>query len=300
MNQSDTEDDCPFVPLVLRLLDYDGHDVFGHVLMPWVAAHPDAVAWLASLRERGRSAVPPLQPQDLWRLYALGRACEMLMLSLEPAQTRARSGGHLALSTLQFEAFCSRLGLDVIRPALYAPFHHETVAILPAPAGGQVARILAWHWPCLMLGTLVIQRGGVTLSAGADVLRPGIADTSTLYWAGDRHGRPTHDLAHGWGSNSRWRTAFRRDYHLGDTHHFNVDGQCDLSSEDRCQPGESELSRAERIELLINRSFVTTPKEHTDLFPYHDRVSLAAPSTPRKLPRWSWRGLLGRRAPHLR
>jgi hypothetical protein len=276
-----TEEDWSFVPLVLRLLDYDGQDVFGDVLIPWVEAHPDAAAWLVSLRERGRSVVPSVEPEDLWRLYALSRACEMLMLSLETAKPQARSGGHLALSMRQFEDFFSRLGIDAMRPEVYAPFHHEIVAIVPAQ--GQVQRILGWHWPSLMLGTLMIQRGGVTLSAGAEVLAPGIADTSTLYWAYDRNSRPTHDLARGWGSNSRWRTAFRRDYHLGDTYHFNVDGKCDLSSVDSGTFDESGLSRAERIELLINRSFVTTPKEHADLFPYDDRLSLTG-RAPRRPP----------------
>jgi hypothetical protein len=278
VNHPGIDEDCPFVPLVLRLLDYDGQDVFGDVLIPWVEAHPGATAWLASLRERGCNAVPTLRSEDLWRLYALSRACEMLMLSLETAKPQAGYDGHLALSTRQFEDFFSRLRIDAMRPEVYAPFHHEIVATFPAPAPSQAPRILEWHWPCLMLGTLMIQRGGVSLSAGAEVLAPGIAATSTLYWAYDRNNRPTHDLAHGWGSNSRWRTAFRRDYHLGDTHHFNVDGRCDLSF---VAPGtfdESGLSRAERVELLVNRSFVTTPKAHADLFPYDDRVSLMAPA----------------------
>jgi hypothetical protein len=207
----------------------------------------------------------------------LGRTCEILTLSLKTAKPQAGYDGHFALSTRQFEDFFSRLLIDAMRPKVYAPFHHEIVATFPAPAPSQAPRILEWHWPCLMLGTLMIQRGGVSLSAGAEVLAPGIAATSTLYWAYDRNNRPTHDLAHGWGSNSRWRTAFRRDYHLGDTHHFNVDGRCDLSF---VAPGtfdEPGLSRAERVELLVNRSFVTTSKAHADLFPYDDRVSLMAP-----------------------
>jgi hypothetical protein len=282
VNHPGTEENCPFLPLALRLLGYDGQDVYNDLLIPWVEAHPGAAAWLASLRERGCIAAPTLQPEDLWRLYALNRACEMLMLSLEIAGPQARSGGHLALSMHQFEDFFFRLGIDSTRPEVYAPFHHEIVATFPAPAQDQAPQILAWHWPCLMLGTLMIQRGGVTLAAGVEVLAPGIADTSSLYWAYRRNSRPTHDLSHGWGSNSRWRTAFRRDYYLDDTHYFNVDGQCDLSSVDPRTHDEFGLSTAERIELLINRSFVTTPKAHTDLFPYDDRVSMVAPAAPRQ------------------
>jgi len=121
VNQSATEEDCPFVSLVLRLLDYDGEDLFSNVLMPWVEARPGAVAWLASLRGRGCNAVPTVQPEDLCRLYALNRVCEMLMLSLETAEPQARTGGHLALSMWQFEDFFSRLGIDAMRPKIFAP-----------------------------------------------------------------------------------------------------------------------------------------------------------------------------------
>ena len=293
MNQPRTEEDCPFVSLASRLLDYDGQDVFGDVLIPWLETHPGAVAWLTSLRERGSSAVPTVQSEDLWYLYALSRVCEMLMLSLETTEPKARSVGHLALSMRQFEDFFCRLGIDTMHPKVYTPFHHEIVATFPASAPCQVPQILAWHWPGLVLGTLMILRGGVTLSAGAEVLAPGIADTSTLYWAYHRNSRPTHDLAHGWGSNSHWRTAFRRDHHFGENYHFNVDGKCDLTSVDPGTLDETGLSRTDRIELLINRSFVTIPREHTGLFPYRDCLSLMAPAAPHKSPPCLWRRLFG-------
>lgn len=293
MNQPGTEEDCPFVSLALRLLDYGGQDVFGDVLIPWVETHPGAAAWLALLRERGCSAVPTVQSEDLWYLYALSRVWEMLMLSLETTEPQTGSVGHLALSTRQFEDFFCRLGIDISYPEVYAPFHHEIVATLPASAPCQVPQIVAWHWPCLMLGTLMILRGGVTLSTGVEVLSPGIADTSTHYWAYHRNSRPTHDLAHGWGSNSHWRTAFRRDYHFGENYHFNVDGKCDLTSVDPGTLDETGLSKAERIELLTNRSFVTIPREHMGLFPYGDRLSLTAPAAPHTSPPSLWRRLLG-------
>ena len=46
--------------------------------------------------------------------------------------------------------------------------------------------------------------------------------SSPLYWASRRRYRPAVDLSHGWGSNSLWRTSFRRDYRLPDRLVYNV------------------------------------------------------------------------------
>lgn len=69
------------------------------------------------------------------------------------------------------------------------------------------------------------------------------------------------------GGNSQWRTRFRRDYRIGRTYYFNVDGKHDLwnplSAKDR-----DGLAREERIELLISRCFIIAKKPHDDLYPY--------------------------------
>ncbi|MFX5464564.1 hypothetical protein ABTD44_19515, partial [Acinetobacter baumannii] len=74
-----------------------------------------------------------------------------------------------------------------------------------------------------MLGNLLVLRGGLELEANAKVLDPDLARSTTLYWAYRRKGRPHRDLSHGWGSNSQWRTTFRRDYAIGNMQYFNVD-----------------------------------------------------------------------------
>ncbi|WP_438870823.1 DUF6183 family protein [Paractinoplanes ovalisporus] len=74
-----------------------------------------------------------------------------------------------------------------------------------------------------MIGSLMLVRAGVTVRAGARRLTPGVATGSTLYWAWQRRHRPVADLSHGWGSNSQWRTRFRRDYWLPDRLAYNVD-----------------------------------------------------------------------------
>ena len=97
-----------------------------------------------------------------------------------------------------------------------------------------------------------------------------VAERSTLYWAFARNNRPTEDLSNGWGSNSQWRTSFRRDYELDGTLYYNVDA--------KDSPGafDPELDDAERLELLRHRCFVTCTKRSDDRLPWHFRHSESA------------------------
>ena len=226
-----------------------------------------------------------MSEQELWRLYALSRLCDRLV------QAASDGDRDLLFSMAQVEAFMARLGIDAIRPENYTPFHHEVVATAAPPDPHAPPRILEWRWPCLMLGSLLIVRGGVSMEAGANVLAPGVADASTLYWTYSRERRPTHDLAHGWGSNSAWRTAFRRDYALGGAYHFNVDAPADLAQVGPAEPDDDGLTRAERIDLLTCRSFVLCSKEHGDRFPYRDRFSTPVAAGQGGPPQSRWRRL---------
>ena len=105
---------------------------------------------------------------------------------------------------------------------------------------------------------------------GADPILKDVAEGSTLYWAYRRKNRPYRDLSQGWGSNSQWRTEFRRDYTDGRDFVYNADGTLDARLPD---PAHEDLSPDERVELLINRCFVRTPEPHNDLFPYNDTLT---------------------------
>jgi hypothetical protein len=281
----DGDEDSACRLLIDRLLGYAGTAAFDELLLPWIDAHPGEPAWLAAFAARTGTPVPPATLEERWRLYALSRLCELLR---EATWGRA----HFRLTPAQFHAFAARLGLDVSEPADYAPFHHEIVRVQPAADPYRPPRVLAFDWPCLMLGDMLFMRAGVEVEAGSEVLRPGIADGATLYWTYARDARPTHDLAHGWGSNSAWRSAFRRDYRGGADFHFNVDGTVDLACVDPDARDEYGLTRDERIELLVNRSFVTSERPHDDLFPYDERVTLPARPPAQAAPPW-WKRFLG-------
>jgi hypothetical protein len=280
----------PYRSLLEQLANHDTKDGVADLLQQWRATHAEESVWLVSLRERGRCAVPPATEEELWHLYALSRVCESLV---HAASCHPNASGAPLLSMAQVESFLTSLGIEAIRPQAYAPFHHEIVSTIAAPNDVASPSVQAWHWPCFMLGSLLIMRGGVTVTVGARALDPVIASTATLYWAYSREGRPTHDLAHGWGSNSSWRTAFRRDYRFGNVVHYNVDGSCDLALVDQvdCGHDHDDLTRMERIELLVYRSFVTNSKEHQDRFPYDDRLSTSVAAGHSGPPGSLWRRL---------
>jgi hypothetical protein len=88
---------------------------------------------------------------------------------------------------------------------------------------------------------------------------------SRVYFAYARRNRLTHDPSEGWGSNSQWRTNFRRDYLLDGVRYYNVDGK------PKRKPDE-DLSEADRMEMLRYRSFVRCEKEDINRWPYYDSL----------------------------
>jgi hypothetical protein len=255
-----------FQQLATDLSFYEGREIFVDVLEPWLRAHPQAKDWLASLIRRPGTPVPSIQDDESWTLYALSRTLDTLIVAGD------------AVSPAQYTAFVEALGMKLLKPAQFSPFYHEIVQLERDASPASPVNILEFNWPCVMLENMIISRAGVRVSAGSQALVPGIADASTLYWTYWRKNRPNQDLSYGSGSNSQWRTSFRRDFVVGDTYYYNVDGRNDLMAQG--DDTECELTRDERIELVTHRCFVRCTKPHNDLWPYHDRFVQVANSTP--------------------
>jgi hypothetical protein len=259
-----------------ELLVYQGQTAFVDVLAPWIEKNPVEIEWLRSIRGRTGRLIPNVTEDERWLLYAASRVFELLVLRFQSGRADGSDWPGPAISENELVCFSERVGVDTVRPDRYSPFHHEIAALTCSSEAAQVPQIVKYHWPCLMLGPLLLMRAGVTLSASSSVMRPEVAGTSTLYWAFRRKTRPHHDLAHGWGHNSSWRTSFRRDYYLGDTFHFNVDGAVDLLELQAESRNEEGLTPKERMELLASRCFVTVTKDNVGHFPYDDRFSMKA------------------------
>lgn len=259
-----------------ELLEYEGQTAFVDVLSPWIEKNPAEVELLRSIRLRTARPIPEVSEDELWLLYAASRVFELLVLRFQSGRADGSDWPGPVISEDELARFAQRIGLDVMRPDRYSPFHHEIAELSCSSKTGQAPQIVTYHWPCLMLGPLLFMRAGVTISVCSSVMRPEVAGTSTLYWAHRRKTRPHHDLAQGWGHNSSWRTSFRRDYYLGDTFHFNVDGAVDLSGLRAESRNDDGLTPRERMELVANRCFVTVTKDDADRFPYDDRFSMKA------------------------
>jgi hypothetical protein len=242
--------------------------LYWYVLAPWVESHTTEWDWLRSFACRSGSPLTA-DVEDLWRLYALGRVNETLLLCFQQGEHATDWPGP-KLSPDEYVWFAESLGLTVAEAKSFSPFYHEIVEVDEAENEEQTVTVLSSYWPCLMLGNMMFSRAGVRVSGGEKFIHKGIAESSTLYWAFCRKNRPCQDLSRGWGSNSQWRTSFRRDYRIGQEFYYNVDGKHDLSVSEPTAEDRDGLTREERIELLTNRCFVTTTKPHDDLWPYDD------------------------------
>jgi hypothetical protein len=194
------------------------------------------------------------------------------------------------ISQDDYAHFFEGLGFERHAEPTFSPFYHEIVHVEETADDTGTVEIVRQYWPGLLYGELLFARAGVGVRCSGKVLSKAIAERSTLYWAHRRLRRPTQDLSVGWGHNSQWRTAFRRDYADAERYYFNVDGRMDLGGPAPCwaadasrvgpygrDPGddpEHPLPLAARRELLVHRCFVRSDLPHGDRFPYQDTLMI--------------------------
>lgn len=255
------EDQAPYRELYDQLLDYEGAELYADVVRPWLRNQDGERRWLDAFARRSGSPIPEAGIEDLWRLYALSRIVELLQLSFMP-RVSDESWGTQPIRPAEYAEFMSTLGLHKIDEPGFHPFFHEIVSVDPAADDDAPPAIVKECWPGYLLGPMLVTRAGCAVTAGARHLTKSIAEHSTMYWAFARHNRPYSDLSAGWGSNSSWRTTFRRDYHLDDTLHYNVDANREA------RPHDDGLDEDEKLELLRHRSFVKCAKPDVELWPY--------------------------------
>ncbi|MCX6367034.1 MAG: hypothetical protein NTX57_10040 [Armatimonadetes bacterium] len=191
--------------------------------------------------------------------YALSRVHDMLVCQLYGKHSRE-------LTKDAYVIWWEWVGLTTREPSTYHPFWHEIVELIEDDTLTEPVQIEYFFWPALTFGELLFARAGVRVRVQPELFIKTQAERHTLFFTFTRSWRPTEDLSKGWGSNSQWRTDFRRDYATKMGYWFNRDGRCDLTpghlpstwSPDDCF--SEELSYEEHVELLVNRCFVRTPK----------------------------------------
>lgn len=272
---------APYRDLYEALLDHDGDSALKDVLLPWVDEQDGERRFLERFAVPcDRHGWPSATDEDLCRLYAAGRVNELLLLAFQPATEPAGAPSGAAIDLRGYVRFMGCLGFRVVNRPAFDPFFHEIVTA-GATVGSEEITITSEHWPTLMLGDLLFSRAGCSILAPTRRLDPSIATRSTLHWAHRRRYRPTRDLSVGWGSNSQWRTRFRRDYRTGGMLHFNVDGTVDAAEavhSDARNRSRQDLTAEERIELLTHRCFVRTRRPDDELWPWDERHSTVDPA----------------------
>ena len=252
------------------ILGYRRHSLFYDALAPWIEKAPAAIAEL----ERFRKSSPHDRNDQtaqaaMWNLYALSRVNDLLLMSF---QTREAENRIASVSLDEYEAFFTRIGFTVVGSGQFAPFHHEIVRVYQSKEDEEPIGVLGPLWPGLMLGDMLFSRSGVEVIGGRSHVLKDIAEQSTLYFAHRRQRRKTNDLSMGWGSNSQWRTSFRRDYQTGGIWIYNADGKKLLNADSTPEEDRDGLTKEERVELCKNRCFIVTAKQDEDLWPFDDRL----------------------------
>ncbi|MGO3121165.1 MAG: hypothetical protein ACTIJH_11695, partial [Moraxellaceae bacterium] len=207
----------------------------------------------------------------LWDLFALSVCNDHLLCLLNRGE----------LTVAEYSSFFTNIGMQVssVAQPYYHPFYHEIYYVDDVVTVGEHEQIVIKDqlYPTIMFGELQFSRGGVSVYSHPCVDKS-LAEKSDMYFTNHRDNRLCHDLSHGWGHNSRWRTDFVRNYETEKEWKFNVDGEVDLSSTESYKQhyqqynDEIPVSVSAAKELLVNRCFIhknSIPQEiQSDLFPY--------------------------------
>ena len=253
----------PYRELYDRMLPYKGTSLFSDLVKPWLYRQEGERRWLDEFSARAGDPIPTITVEESWRLYALSRISDLLLLSFAPSGAARESPWRLAkVESDEYVEVMTYFGFRRFDRPSYHPFFHEIVAVEQSGEAEAPISLEEEYWPGFMLGRLLFSRSGCRVSGGTEHVVKRVAEGSTLYWAFARNTRPTADLSVGWGSNSQWRTGFRRDYFVGDTLFYNVDARPLDASPDE------DLSPDEQLELLKNRCLVRCDKDHADRWPY--------------------------------
>jgi hypothetical protein len=264
-----------FQELYESILDYQGNKLYVDVLQPSIPRLTECMTSLAKFREfDDYGGNYQVSKEDLWQLYAANRVNDVLLLSFQKFNKEsAESGINIAtVSIEEYVSFFSAIGFEPTEKRSYSPFHHEMVEVQSSDKVDE-SKITNLIWPGLMFGSMLFSRGGVEIQASPSRIDPEAAVENMLYWAFRRKYRKVHDLSHGWGFNSQWRTAFRRDYEYDGKYYFNVPSSIKTT--------QVEKPTEEQLELLVYRCFVRYKVSDAggDFFPFRSHATLPIQST---------------------
>ena len=267
---NDSAENFDFRQLYHLILDYEGDRLHQDVLLPWEDQARVTTSLLSAFKQADSPAIDEESLQEgLWSLYALSRINDYLMLPFQDDERGVWE--YPGISQGQYLDFFTAAGLTPFLSDSFSPFRHEIVRVQPSEYPDEPIRVVETVWPGLMFGNLLFSRSGVVVSGGSGHVDKRVAEASTLYFIHRRLHRRTNDPSKGWGSNSQWRTDFRRDYEHRGQWVYHADGKNLLGLDATAGGDRDGLTAEERIELCKNRCFIVTGKDDVDLWPYDDR-----------------------------
>ena len=244
------------------IMDYQGASLFDDVLNPFI---PDGLKCMEPLKKLAKLRDSPpgsLNEEDLWSLFALAVCNDYLLTPLR-------------VSLKEYIEFFQKLGFSVIdKQKSFDPLIHEIVDVGNWPKEEEGISLGCCYWPGLRFGELIFSRSAVDVFCHEKWgILSGAADCTTLYFTNRRVRRKVDDQSHGWGSNSRWRADFSRNYVTEEYSFVNIDSQHDLHA----RPSEEDLDDLtldQARELIVNRCLVGHIPEVDDYYPYNWHLTL--------------------------
>ncbi len=262
-----------FRALSEEVSDYVGDDLYRDVLEPRIPAAKALLLPLNHFHELRHSLPGEVAHEDLWVLFSLSVLNDQLLRPLQ-------------LSRGEYRQFFTELGFTCFdAPSHFNPMLCEIVDVGNWPKPDDGIEVGNQSWPGLLFGEMVFSRCAVDVYCSASHgIVEGIADRSVLYFTNSRMRRETDDPSHGWGSNSRWRTDFFRNYLTGGFSFLNVDGEVDLAiattdTEEKLATDNDGITIEEAKDLLLHRCFVRFP-ERPYMWPYKWKLAIANSELP--------------------
>lgn len=212
----------------------------------------------------------------LCALYAMARVRDVLLLAHQPvpqpdgqvAKLDSALGREFPrlppVPVDQMVDLFSLIGCKPLRGGEFDPIVHEIVVCEQAADPLSAIEVVEEFWPALLIGELVFCRAGVRVRAGAAHAVAGVADRSTLAWEYWRRHRLTSDGSFWWGTNSQWRTNFRRDYLTEVGRIYDFDEASTWSRRRRLSLLGRQVAQGpspERISLIKNRCLLRPAAE---------------------------------------
>lgn len=263
----------PWVELKDSIFEHEGERLFEDLLQKWVKQNLNQVQWVEDFKNRTCSNWYNATYQDLCQLYAISRISGILLTILIGKPSNRPNWREPSITLEEFNHFHESLGFKIVTYVNYHPFYFEIQKVSHRSDANNKIKLTKIDWPAFMLGDMMYFRGGAHVEGGSNFIEKEVAENSTLYWTYRHPRRNCQDLSLGWGSNSQWRTSFRRDYKSDGQFHYCVDAKYSLD-ENEFSPQE-DLPKEVLIELVKNRCLIKTRLESSDedLLPYEYRLT---------------------------